>query len=91
MSELAESVMIMIFSNRFDISMPASAVAEVGMSIIMSTPSFSYHFRAIAAAMSALFSTSAVTSSIGLPRTELPTSSIAILVAPTLPMPPMSE
>ena len=33
MSELAASVTIMIFSNCFDISMPASAVAEVGMSV----------------------------------------------------------
>ena len=91
MSELAASVTIMIFSNCFDISMPARAVAEVGMSMIMSTASFSYHLRASDAAMSALFWTSAVISSIGLPNMVPPNSSIAILVASTLPAPPMSE
>ena len=55
MSDDAASVMIMIFSNRFDISIAASAVAEVGRSTIMSTFSFSYHLRASDAAMSALF------------------------------------
>ena len=91
MSELAASVTIMIFSYCFDSSMTASAVADVGRSIIMSTPSFSYHLRAIEAAMSGLFSTSAVTSSIGLPNIEPPKSSIAILVASTFPIPPISE
>jgi hypothetical protein len=91
MSELAASVTIMIFSNCFDISIPASAVAEVGMSMIMSTPSFSYHLRASEPARSALFWTSAVISSIGLPNMVPPNSSIAILAASTFPGPPISE
>ena len=91
MSELAASVTIMIFSNCFDISMPASAVAEVGMSMIMSTFSASYHLRVMVAATLALLRASAVTSSIGLPNIEPPNSSIAILVASTFPAPPMSE
>jgi hypothetical protein len=90
-SELPASVTIMIFSYCFDSSITAIAAADVGRSMIMSTPSSPYHLRAIKAALSALFSASAVTSSIGLPNIEPPKSAIAILVASTLPIPPMSE
>jgi hypothetical protein len=90
MSDDAASVTIMIFSNCFDISMPASAVADVGMSMIMSTFSASYHLREMVAATSALFSASAVTSSIGLSNILPPNSSMAIFAASTLPWPPMS-
>ena len=57
----------------------------------MSTFSFSYHRRASEAAMSGLFWTSAEMNSIGLPNIVPPISSIAILAASRLPMPPMSE
>ena len=91
MSELAASVTIMIFSYCFDSSITASAVAEVGRSMIMSTPSFSHPLRAMEEATSALLSTSAEVISIGLPNICPPKSSIAILVASTFPWPPMSE
>ena len=57
----------------------------------MSTFSLPYHLRASAAAMSGLFCASAEITSIGLPNIEPPNSSMAILVASTLPWPPMSE
>ena len=90
MSELAASVMISTFSSCFDRSIAASAVADVGMSMIMSTFSFSHHLRAIPAATSAFICTSAETRSIGLPNIWPPKSSTAILAASTFPLPPMS-
>src|ERR1044072_1403472 len=48
----------------------ASAIAELGMPITMSTFSLSYQRRAMPTPTSTLLWKSAVTSSIGLPRTE---------------------
>ncbi|MNT23774.1 hypothetical protein D3C72_1592080 [compost metagenome] len=68
----------------------APAMAELFRSMIMSTPSASHHWRALVPPMSALFWWSANTSSMGLPCTLPPKSSIAILAASTEPLPPES-
>ena len=71
-------------------SITASAVADVGMSMISSTFSCSHHLRASVAATSGLVA-SALTSSIGFPNIWPPKSSIAIFAASIFPLPPMSE
>ena len=59
-------------------------------SMIESTCSVSYHWRAMLLAMSALFWWSAETTSIGASRTLPPNSSTAIFAASTDPSPPKS-
>src|SRR5450830_438334 len=68
----------------------AIATLEVGTSTIMSTPSVSYHSRALVAPTSGLFWWSADTISIGLPSTLPPNSCAAICAATREPGPPMS-
>ncbi len=71
-------------------SSTASAGAETATSMIASTFPVSNHSRALLEAMSALFWWSAVNSSIFLPSTWPPKSSMAIWMAATLPGPVMS-
>ena len=59
-----------------------SAMPELIRLAIMSTLSASYHSRALEAATSGLFWWSAMMSSIGLPSTLPPKSSIAMLARP---------
>ena len=68
----------------------ASATDEFGTSTIMSTPSWSYHCRAMLEPMSALFWWSANTTSIFMPLAAAPKSSIALRAAHTEPWPDMS-
>jgi hypothetical protein len=68
----------------------ASAIAEFGMPMIMSTFSLSYHRLAMPTPTSTLFCMSAVTNSIGLPSTEPPKSAMANFVARTSPGPVFS-
>ena len=72
-------------------SRTASAATEPLMSKMASTSCVSYHLRAVAEAMSALFWWSAETSSTGLPLMGLPKSSMAIFAASTEPEPARSE
>ena len=68
----------------------ASAIAEFGMPITMSTFSSSYQRLAMPTPTSTLLWKSALTSSIGLPSTEPPKSAIANLAARTSPGPVFS-
>ena len=81
---------MVIFFFSFDRPCTASATEEVVSSMIASTPSRSYHWRAIPEAMSGLFWWSAETISIGTPPTLPPMSSTAIFAASTEPAPPNS-
>lgn len=68
-------------------SSTASAGAEPATSMMASTFCVSYHSRARAAAMSALFWWSATSRSIFLPSTWPPKSAMAISAAVALPLP----
>src|SRR5262252_3517027 len=69
----------------------ASATDEVGTSTITSTPSTSYHWRAMLEPTSGLFRWSAETISTLRPLCILLKSSTAMRAATTEPAPPMSE
>ena len=89
MSELPALVICAIFFFSLASCITASAMPDDGTSVMMSTPE-SYHCRAMLVAMSGLFCPSAETTSIGLPSTLPPKSSIAIFTASTEPCPPIS-
>ena len=80
-SELAAPVTMSIFFFSAEMPCTASATEEVVSSMIASTCSVSYHWRAMLEAMSALFWWSAVTTSTGMSLTLPPKSSTAILAA----------
>src|SRR5215831_14089198 len=69
----------------------ASATPELGTSRITSTPSTSYHWRAICEPTSALFWWSADTISTLMPFFAAPKSSTAMRAATTAPGPPTAE
>src|SRR5882724_5249591 len=69
----------------------ASAIEEVGTSTMTSTPSTSYHWRAMLEPTSGLFKWSAETSSTFMPCLARAKSSIARRAATADPPPPMSE
>ena len=81
-------MVIVIFFFSRDRPWTASATDEVVNSMIASTPSRSYHCRAMPEAMSGLFWWSAARISIGTPSTLPPKSSTAIRAASTEPWPP---
>ena len=72
------------------ISLTASAAEDVGTSKIASTPSWSYHWRAMLEAMSALFWWSAETISTLIPLDAASKSSTAMRAATTDPSPDRS-
>ena len=81
-------MVIVIFFLSLDRPWTARATEEVVSSMIASTPSRSYHCRAIAEAMSGLFWWSAVRISIGTLPILPPMSSTAMRAASTEPWPP---
>ena len=88
-AEPAPELMKILFFSRV-ISLTASAADEVGTSTITSTPSWSYHWRAMFEAMSGLFWWSAETISTLMPLAAASKSSTAIWAATTEPSPERS-
>jgi len=72
-----------------DTSLTARPTEEVGTSVITSTPSVSYHCRAMLEPISGLFWWSPEITWTGWPKTW-PASSAAICAATTEPLPPIS-
>ena len=87
---MAAPVTMSIFFFSCEMPWTANATEEVVSSMIASTCSVSYHWRAMLEAMSGLFWWSASTISIGAPCTLPPKSSTAILAASTDHLPPKS-
>ncbi len=89
-SEDAAVTTMSTFLRSREISRTASAVDEVTRSVIMSTLSTSYHWRAIVEATSGLFWWSPDRISIGMPLTLPPKSATAMRTASTAPLPARS-
>ena len=89
-SEVAAPELMKTLSFSRVMSVTASAAEEVGTSTITSTPSSSYHWRAMLEAMSGLFWWSAETISTLMPLPAASKSSTAICAATTEPSPERS-
>ena len=87
---MAAPVVMVIFFLSLDRPWTARATEEVVSSMMASTFSVSYHWRAMLEATSGLFWWSALTISTGTPRTLPPKSCTAMRAASTEDLPPKS-